>query len=288
MQTSDTHTDGSETVVAERLIDLAIDFARSLWAELGAIEHPRRHTVAPIDLEQLIAFTGVLADADEELDDAISQWCAENNRYVSEVRLRNLERDFGWRRHPSMERSFGKARFSELRLDRPALLSLRLRALFGTGARAEVIGYLLAARGGGVPLTLIMREVCYSKQAVLDAMTGLVATGLVSRERWQNRFGYMLEKPDLIAKLIGPVPDRFIRWRSLFRMMGTLLDELDRTTDDIDALFLAERIERDADFAGFDSPRTLQSGSKLAWMRDWSVDAFTKIARGDTDLFGTA
>ena len=70
--------------------DLALEIAWSLWAELGLSGWTRHHADSAVDLEPLIIATPRLGDWDARLLEESFDWCVQNSRFVSAVRLRNM------------------------------------------------------------------------------------------------------------------------------------------------------------------------------------------------------
>src|SRR5882762_5281456 len=146
-----------------RLIDeidgLALDLAWSLWAELGVDGIRRRHDWQALDLETLIIFTSYIGSSDSRLRANSIDWCIANAHLASAFRLRNLAQQAS----SNMREAFGRyaatvkahtnvpwpsqgdplAMWSSDHIDkpdlrRPSLIQLRLRALVGVSARAEI------------------------------------------------------------------------------------------------------------------------------------------------------
>src|ERR1700719_2678196 len=131
----------------------ALNLARSLWAELGVGEAPRRHDWQALDLEPLIIFTACCALSDGRLRARAIDWCIANIRYLSSVRLHHFCRQAGPHARRVAERYVGAIESGAKRrphvtltpdLRRPSLIQLRLRALVGVSSRAEILKALLA------------------------------------------------------------------------------------------------------------------------------------------------
>ena len=144
---------------------LALDLAWSLWAELGVDGAARRHDWQAIDLEPLIIFTARIGASDSRLRASTIDWCIANARFASALRLRNLAEHasagtreaFGpyavtvrahakapWPGQGDPLTLFHPERASPPDLRRPSLVQLRLRALVGVSARAEILKLMLA------------------------------------------------------------------------------------------------------------------------------------------------
>lgn len=148
------------------LVERLLDLAWSHWTALGVAGASSPSAVA-VDLEALLLLTAELAVDDPRLRDESLDWCVRNCRFISKPRLkqllklappvtqsrfasfaRALEEHAGgtW---PSAERGerwpvrlSGKSQAPDLQ--RPALIRLRLRALFGVDARADLLAALLS------------------------------------------------------------------------------------------------------------------------------------------------
>lgn len=225
----------------------SLELIWSLWAELGVSAWTRRHSDTLIDIEPLILFTAALADADPRLRDESTDWCLTYGRYVSKVRLRNLltwyprsaQRSFGEyaatiNRHSGLRwpdlgakprPRFERSRRSRLEsFDRPALLSLRLRAIFGVSARAEILRILLAAPGIELTTSELADEAGYGKRSVAEALESLWLAGLVTRIPFRNASRYVLRHEVDLRSVIRDVPAKFIVWPCLFALLFALIE----------------------------------------------------------------
>src|SRR5436309_4578476 len=144
----------------EQVQEHVLDLVWSLWAELGVSGWRRHHTSHAIDPELLLIFTAWLGDADPRLRDESTDWCIRYGRYVAGARFKNflsdepddVRRSFGtyaatvgahsqlrWP-YATKPRRYQPTKRSKIENFRsPSLISLRLRGLFGTTARAEIV-----------------------------------------------------------------------------------------------------------------------------------------------------
>ncbi len=79
----------------------------------------------------------------------------------------------GWSKAPT--RPSGKSR--PPRLDLPINFAFRLRRLFGTGSRAEIVRFLVTSRVSGAQAEVVRRAAGFAKRNVLDTANDLVAAG---------------------------------------------------------------------------------------------------------------
>jgi hypothetical protein len=242
------------------LAELASSISRSQWAELGVDSAPRRLESRAIDLEPLIIFSARLGLHDRRLRASSLDWCIANTRFVSAIRLGRLLNQAP----DSMREAFGDfaatvhthtgvrwpgageafVRLPTVRevkpdLRRPALLQLRLRAIVGVSARAEVLRILLSNPERPRPTSTLADIAAYSKGSVSQALDMLTASGIVQVQPAANRLVYRLEKPRDLMQLLewgpGSVPD----WWAIFRII-----------DAFDAYARSKRSEPGAAFAG--------------------------------------
>lgn len=122
---------------------------------------------------------------------------------------------------------------------RPANLAFRLRLLFGVGARAEIVRFLLTA-GDGVSTRNVADAAAYARRNVADALAALENAGVVVSVRHGRLREWGTDRARL-ANLFGldelELP-RFVDWSRLFRAMDALdrLFEADAATVQTDYL----------------------------------------------------
>lgn len=177
-----------DTAPRTALGESVLELLAAQWAALGlAIE--AQHETRVVDPEALIIATASLADRSARLVDVSVDWSVANGRYVNVSRLRHLTRsadsatrealawyagrvrDAGGPVWP-MAHDLGRdqpsrGRVSAIEVQGPAALLLRLRALVGVNARAEVL-LRLAAAPAPAPLGVaeLARLAGYTKQTI--------------------------------------------------------------------------------------------------------------------------
>lgn len=225
---------------SRQLQKAAIALAWSLWTELGVSGWQRDHSSHAIDPERLLIFTGPLGDADPRLRDESIDWCVTYGRYVSAARLRNLlaeepaeARDAFGRmaatvnahsglRWPGATQAqpFQRTGRSAIRDFRgPSLVVLRLRALFGVGARAEVVRAFVAAPSARLSAADLAVEAGYTKRNIAEALEALRMAGLLDVHALRNRRLYGLADAAWPTTLPGRQPTLFPPWSSVFRIL---------------------------------------------------------------------
>ena len=130
----------------------------------------------------------------------------------------------------------------------PECALLRLRALFGISARAEILLYLLTHESGHP--SGIARETGFSQKNVQDTLVDMTASGFVRSVRLEGRKkSYLIPEADR-ARFLGNQerPPRWVTWPPLLRGMELLWAEMreieTRATSD---LLLASELRRLAD-----------------------------------------
>lgn len=291
-----------------QLQEHALDLTWSLWAELGVSGWRRRHTSHSIDPEPLILFTAMLGDLDPRLRDEATDWCIAYGRFVSATRLKNflaaesveVQAAFGalaatvnehstlrWpgatkarRYQPS-----GRSDISDFR--RPSLLSLRLRALFGVGARAEILRVFLADPTENLSAADLAVDVGYTKRNVAEALDALRIGGLLEVAPHRNQLRYALAQQKELEAVSGPLPDSFPRWRSIFRILQRLLDTaaraemLTRRVQDVEADRTLRELETDVRLASVRPPIAPSAEEAWAGFKRWALEVSEQWASGE-------
>jgi hypothetical protein len=223
---------------------LALDLAWSLWSELGAGARVRHHDWQAVDLEPLIVFTAWLA-TDSRLRANAMEWSIANARFASTFRLRH----FAERSSPAMRAAFGRfaatvrahARvpwpgqgdpqallhhdgLGPPDLRRPSLIQLRLRALVGVSARAEILKKMLAEPDRLQSASALAEDAGYGKGSVAQALEMLTMAGIVFVQPAGNRLQYRLARPADLAQALQWLPSAYPDWWPVFRITEALWD----------------------------------------------------------------
>ncbi len=289
------------------LVEQLLDLAWSHWAALG-VAGSVRATEVPVDLEALLLLTADLAAEDPRLRDEALDWCSRFHGFASKPRLKQLLR----RAPPSAQAAFGpfaaaleryagtpwpgsseaasvpasvsgKSRLPAL--TRPALLSFRLRALFGVGARADIIGAVLSRRSedfGAADLVFVG----YSKRNLAEALDMLAAAGLFRTTRAGNRVRFSWQRREQLADLLAPLPEVIPVWSSMLRVMSGFLDLLTRTETKSDRLVAVEaarclrQLADDLQALGVEAP-DLPAMTREA-LSDWVLSTTALLVRSGT------
>jgi hypothetical protein len=233
------------TRLSQEVDSLALDLAWSQWSELGVVGTARRHDWQAIDLEPLIIFTAHLGGADGRLRASAIDWCITHSRFASAFRLRNLAEQaspatrvaFG--QFAATVRAHSKAPWpgqgdpltllhpepmGAPDLRRPSLIQLRLRALVGVSARAEILKLMLAEPERPQPASALAEDAAYGKGSVAQALDMLTQAGIVQVQPDANRLLYRLSRPGELAQTLQWLPAVFPLWSPIFRTIEAIVD----------------------------------------------------------------
>lgn len=285
-----------------------LDLVWSLWTELGVSGWQRRHTSHAIDPEPLIIFTAVLGDADPRLRDESTDWCIKYGHSITATRLKNLlagepdsvRNTFGeyaatvsahssvrWplATEPRRFRPTGHSSLDDFR--RPSLVVLRLRALFGATARAEIVKAFLADPTAELTAADLADGVGYTRRFVSEALDALRNAGLLDVLPQRNQLRYRLARALELSSLVGQLPEYFPPWRPTFAALIRLQDifsraeplkpmvrrvEIDRALRTLD-VFLHD--------AGVGAPSTEAPEDPGTALEEWAVELARSLASGD-------
>ncbi len=226
------------------LVEELLTLAWAQWTALGVNGlEPARGSA--LDLEALMLLSAELAEADPRLFGEAVDWCSRHHRYVSKPRLKQLLRSSA----PTTAESFGgfasalethaggswpnatggrplqlhlsgKSRPPDL--EQPSLLNLRLRSLFGVGARADVITALLGWPSPAFTASDLV-FVGYTKRNLSDTLDSLRAAGLLSSKRVGNRVLFSWCRFRELSALVAPLPSSIPRWPTMVRVLASFL-----------------------------------------------------------------
>ena len=233
------------TRLGEEIDGLVLDLAWSLWAELGVDGRGRRHDWQAIDLEPLIIFTAYAGNIDSRLRANTMDWCIANARFASAFRLRNLAEQAGavtrdaFGRYAATVKAHARVpwpsmgdplailaseRIGEPDLRRPSLIQLRLRALVGVSARAEILKLMLADPERGQAASMLAEVAGYGKGSVAQALDMLTMAGIVQVQPTANRLVYRLSRPSELVNVLQWLPAVFPDWSPIFRITEAIAE----------------------------------------------------------------
>lgn len=229
---------------APTFVEQATALAWGAWVELGVSGWTETHSDWAIDPEPLIVFTTFLADTDARLRDEATDWCVRNWRHVSKTRLKNLVREqppvvqgaFGafaatvgehagivWPYSTEPRRFTVTGRSSAPQLDKASMVWLRLRAMFGIGARTEILRYFLSQEDGRSSTATISAATDYTKRNIADECEALAHAGVLNVRQVGNRFYYSLAKRAELEPFVGSMPAITPNWTAIFGIARRLV-----------------------------------------------------------------
>lgn len=289
----------SPAAAPARGTDQALSLAWGAWTELGVSGWTRTHADWAIDLEPLLVFTASLGDLDPRLRDEVTDWCALNWQQVSKARLKNLlatqadptKLAFGelaatvaahapvtWPLATQARPFTRTLRSTPPDLSRPSTVWLRVRAMFGIGARAEILRVLLSTPPGPQGVALIAGAAGYTKRNVADECENLARADVLSRRLHGNRFAYTLARRGELEALLGGLPPTTPDWTAVLNVTQQLTALQARHTNPgtraIHAKQTLDAIRDDLATLGL-RPPSLHGSELSTW-----ADAFTQNTLG--------
>ena len=234
----------SSTEQHASLRELEVELLWGAWAELGVSGWGRTHSDWVVDPEPLIIRTAEVGDEDPRLRDETLDWCIHYWRYVSRVRLRALLRDrtnrsleaWGWFAATVNEHSNARwpagteaipykitGRSSLTTMKQPSRAWLRMRAMFGVGARTEILRFFLSGTTLG-STTVITDSVGYAKSNVVNECDSLDKAGVLRRRRIGNRYYYSLARSEALHEFVGEIAPYRPSWTALLGMTSALVE----------------------------------------------------------------
>ena len=235
------------------LVDASLDLAWSHWVGLG-VRGVARPPDTAVDVEALSYFTAYVADHDPRLRDEVADWWHQFERHVSGPRLNAMAHSFGdleWKAmvlsFPSAKKLSGKSRLD--RLDTPARTLLRMRAVFGANARAEVLLEMLTSSSDEGWTALALSEIGYSKRNIAMVLESLALGGLLTATNESNRVRYRLTDRQALARILAPLPQLSGQWHlrlpivARFLVLASRIERKDAVTQGVEAQKLVAKLQ---------------------------------------------
>jgi hypothetical protein len=275
---------------ATTFAEQATALAWGAWVELGVSGWVETHSDWAIDPEPLIVFTAFLGDVDARLRDEATDWCVRNWRHVSKTRLKNLVRQqpidvrnaFGsfaatvgkhagvvWPYASNAREYTVTGRSMTPPLTQPSMVWLRLRAMFGLGARTEILRFFLSQMNGKSSTAAISVATNYTKRNVADECEALAQAGVLKVRPRGNRHYYSLAKRTELEAFVGSMPTITPNWVAMFSVARQLVSlEAEREagssrTVAVKARNAIDKMGADLDELGIDPPSSLVQGEEL-------------------------
>jgi hypothetical protein len=299
-----------------------IELAWCLWSELGLSGWGHRHEHWLVDPEPLIIFTAWLGDDDARLRTESTDWCVQFAPMISATRLSNLQAGTNeatrqrlgelaaivsahssvrWKlgeatnaarptspEHPQFVPT-GRSRLESFR--GASRLSLRLRAVLGVGARAEIVRTLLEP--GTPPRTAadLAEETAFKKRYLASALEMLQRGGVVDGEKVRKEIRFRLDRTNAWRELLGEAPAIWPRWIHILPLLTDVVDVLERV-ESLSPRVQAVELHRAAESlvprikkARLSAPRGLDLADGL---RSWFENVAFELAHANVAVFDEA
>ena len=235
---------------SEEVSDLVLGTLWSQWAELGLSGWERHQQDVALDLEALIITTARVGDRDTRLRSEALDWSVAHGRSASAVRLKHLTSQadvvtqnavgefvatvnansgLRWPGSGSPASFTPTGRSAAPSLERPALIQLRLRALWGVSARAEVLRVMLADGDRFMGISEVAAAAAFGKDAVAEALDSLHRGGVLDEAGARNQRVFRLGRRHDLVTLVGSEPDwqRSWAWPIVLPIMAGILEAAD-------------------------------------------------------------
>ena len=302
------------TTTSRHAIEQAlVDLCWSLWTELGVAGVSRRHQSWYVDPEALIILTASLRDSDPRLRDEATDWCIRYARMIATVRLKTLLAEANTETVAAFEafaatvgdhvrtnwpsagtprpfRPTGRSRLENLA--RPALFGLRLRAMFGTGARAEIIRVLVSNPDHDYSAAELSDEAAFTKRAIELEIEGLRMAGLIIRTELRGRHRIRLARTESPIEFTGSIPQWWPRWVPILRTFLGGLHLVQRfemsspIVRGVEARKYLRETRQDIDRARLAHPETAtDAGGHWDEVERWLRSLTSAFASGDANAF---
>ena len=284
------------------------NFYWGVWSELGVSGWGRTHERWAIDPEPIIVFSPAVIATEPRLRDEATDWCIRNWRHVSAVRLRHLLSEplqpqparwgefaatvnhySGHAKWPQAtdERQYAVTGRSTLRsLSESSMIYLRMRSIFGLGARTEVMRFLLFTRERSTAAVLAT-QTNYAKRNVAEACDALTQAGILVSKPIANRLYFSLADPPALQSFLGPRPLVFPDWPALLRVINALFrwtEQAERSDGRVLTVSTHQAfgdIEGDLESLGFEGPEHPVGVAFVPNWRKWSVALVKALAIGE-------
>jgi len=168
-------------------------------------------------------------------------------------------------------------------LERASLASLRARAVFGVGARADVVCAMLEKKGEWIRISDLIGQ-GYSKNAVATVLKDLKRAGLLSSAKRGNADVFKITATSVLQSLLDSHGASWLAWDHVFEAMTSLV-LLERAATKPDAVRLVE--------ADQTRRRIATSAAELGWpeppLTSATPDGFESMlvwGRGRLDALG--
>jgi hypothetical protein len=288
-------------------LEHSVALAWGLWSELGVSGWGHTHRACFVDPEPAILWVAWLGDRDARLRDEVTDWCVRFGSWISGSRLANLlakadsetTARFGalaatvaahssirWRgsTEPRAFEPTGRSRVDGFRA--PSQVSLRLRGVFGVGARAEIMRVLLST-DDALAAADLADEIGFGKRIVSLTLDELRQSGVLREHRVRNRLHYRLHDRTAWSSVLGAMPAVWPRWSGILPLLVTTFQgveharKLSPRARRVETHKLDDMVTQSAYAAGIHpAPENRASTERLDELEGWLVGTVHDLARG--------
>ena len=226
-------------IIKEEFDHCLAGIAWNSWRELGVAGTDRFYENCLIQPEELIILTAIISKYDPRLRDEALDWSSRYHEYISVSRLRTFLKDMdsdvmqSFSKFAAALNSVSSAKWPSAEegadfalkvsgksllpaLGSPSLLMLRLRNLFGPGAKADILTHFLTRNGMHFSAS-DLSEVGYSKRSLMTALDHLAASEVLVVTNVRNKKNYELRKPKELQVIVGKLPKIAPPWMKILQ-----------------------------------------------------------------------
>jgi hypothetical protein len=124
-------------------------------------------------------------------------------------------------------------------LESPALLNIRARSIFGTGARADLVTFFLTHTNADFAASDVT-EIGYSKRNLAEILDAFSLSGLFDKFLLRNQQRFRLIKNDQLLKILSPLPAYAPSWRVILEVLLPLRECIKRTENSSESTKVVE------------------------------------------------
>ena len=218
--------------------------AWSAWRELGVAGTARFYENCLIQPEELIILTTIISKYDPRLRDEALDWSSRYHECISVSRLRTFLKEMdadaahSFSQFATALNSVSSAKWPTVievapftakvsgksslpPLEAPSLLMLRLRNLFGPGAKADILTHFLTRNGRHFSAS-DLSEIGYSKRSLMTALDHLAASGVLVVTNVRNKKSYELKKAKELQVIIGKLLRAAPPWIKILQVIVSI------------------------------------------------------------------
>lgn len=249
--------------LVDDVLDQHLNLAWTWWCELGVPGASSRPSPVTLHPEALVVFSASLVVHDARLREGMISWLLANHHLLGSRQVLNVANrlpavpagmgDFSatlaiaggpkWAGHTpgrGIPGNYGPLD-RPLRLERPALALLRLRAALGVHARTEILALLASEQAPTMTHAEIALHVASTPRNVRLALDDLVLAQVVGAVSRSGATRYRCQRPDAFQSWVGPLPP-MPPWVTLLPALAALRTALTDHTTDIERAVAARRM----------------------------------------------